>query len=162
MWNGTTELLLERPELRRLAHLVAPQDLTGRWVPLMAAARNPKTGSTAESFEQTLRVVMGPRELRYTGCGGVRFTFRHTRDGRLADVAEQGRAACGDDFASATLLKIMRSRPLVERDATGLALTAGDMAVNLQPEAELRRLTPTGDTPEDSATAAEQQPVRRR
>jgi hypothetical protein len=59
MWNGRTELMLERPELRRLARLVAPEDLSGRWVPQMATATNPKTGSTGESFVQPSIVVLG-------------------------------------------------------------------------------------------------------
>jgi hypothetical protein len=137
--NGKTELLLERPELRRLAHLLPPDRLVGRWVPQMANATNPKTGSSGESFVQPSVLVLGQGSLRYSGCGGARFTFRYTRDGRMADVREQGRAECGDDFPSATLLRIMRSHPFVERDRTGLALTAGDLAVNLTSEAEVRR-----------------------
>jgi hypothetical protein len=138
MSNGKTELLLERPELRRLAHLLPLDRLAGRWVPQMATATNPKNGSSGESFQQPSIVVLRANSLSYSGCGGARFTFRYTGDGRMSDVREQGRAECGDDFASATLLRIMRSQPLVERDATGLALTAGDLAVNLTSEAEVR------------------------
>ena len=143
MWNGKTELLLQRPELRRLAHLLPPDRLAGRWVPQMATATNPRTGSTGESFRQPSLIVLSPGSLTYSGCGGARFTFRYTLDGRMTDVVELGRARCGDDFPSATLLRIMRSQPFVERDATGLALTAGDLAVNLTSEAEvLGRNTP--------------------
>jgi hypothetical protein len=156
--DGETELLLERPELRRLAHLLTVDRLAGRWVPQMLTAANPNTGSSDESFQQPSLVVIGPSSLSYSGCGGARFTFRYTGDGRMADVREQGRAECGDDFASATLLRIMRSQPLVERDATGLALTAGDMSVNLASEAEVRRWDPTQHPPQPSAPAGSAPP----
>jgi hypothetical protein len=139
MSNGETELLLERPELRRLAHILPADRLAGRWVPQTAAATNPNTGSSGESFRKPSLVILDAASLSYSGCGGARFTFRYSSEGRMTDVREQGRAECGDDFASATLLRIMRSNPLVERDATGLALTAGNLAVNLASEAELRR-----------------------
>jgi hypothetical protein len=71
----------------------------------------------------------------------------------MADVREQGRAECGDDFASATLLRIMRSHPLVERDRTGLALTAGNLAVNLTSEAEVRRRNAPHQPPHPPAAA---------
>lgn len=143
MSNGETELLLERPELRRLARLLPPSRLAGRWVPQMATRMNPNNGSIGESFRQPSLLVIQPGSLIYSGCGGARFTFRYKRDGRMTDVQEQGRAECGDDFPSATLLRIIRSHPFVERDATGLALTAGDLAVNLEDEAEVsRRNTP--------------------
>jgi heat shock protein HslJ len=156
--NGKTELLLERPELRRLAHLLPVDRLAGRWVPQMAMATNPDTGSTGESFRQPSLVVLGPSSLSYSGCGGVRFTFRYTGDGRMADVREQGRAECADDFASATLLRIMRSQPLVERDATGVSLTAGDLAVNLMSEAEVRRRSAPHSLPQSAAPAGAEPP----
>jgi hypothetical protein len=158
MSNGKTELLLERPELRRLAHLLPLDRLAGRWVPQMATATNPKTGSSGESFQHPSVVVLRPDSLSYSGCGGARFIFRYTEDGRMADVREQGRAECGDDFASATLLRIMRSQPLVERDATGLALTAGDIAVNLMSEAEVRRWAAPHHPPQPSVPAGSAPP----
>jgi len=156
--NGKTELLLERPELRRLAHLLPRDRLAGRWVPQMATAANPNTGSSGESFPQPSLVVLSPSSLSYSGCGGARFTFRYTSDGRMADVREQGRAECGDDFASATLLRIMRSQPLVERDAMGLALTAGNLAVNLTSEAEVRRWAAPHRPPQPGAPAGSAPP----
>lgn len=156
--NGKTELLLERPELRRLAHLLPVERLAGRWVPQTVTATNPHTGSSGESFRQPSLVVLGPGSLSYSACGGALFTFRYTRDGRLVDVREKGGAECGDDFASATLLRIMRSQPLVERDATGLALTAGDLAVNLASEAEVRRWAAPHHPPQPAPPAGSAPP----
>ena len=160
MADGETELLLERPELRRLAHLLPARRLAGRWVPQTAAAANPKTGSSGESFRQPSLVVIDGESLSYSGCGGARFSFRYSSDGRMTDVREQGRAECGDDIASATLLRIIRSNPLVERDSTGLALTAGDLALagNLASEAELRRRYAPQPAPRGSATPAPEPP----
>lgn len=138
--NGITTLLLERPELRRLSFLVPPADLTGRWVPQVLVGRNPMTGSTGESFAQAGLVSMTPSSFEYTGCGGVRFTFRYTDDGRLVDVVESDPANCGSDFASASLVKILKSNPLVERDGNGIALTAGEYAVTLKDEEEELRI----------------------
>jgi len=139
IYNGSTQLLLERPELRRLSFLIPPAELAGRWVPQMAIGLNPATGSTGESFRDPALVVITPGSLSYSGCGGARFSFRYTRVGGFTDVTEHGKADCGSDFASATLIRILRSNPRVERDAGGLALTVGEYAISLEPEAEVRR-----------------------
>jgi hypothetical protein len=148
MSNGTTKLLLEKPELRRLSFLVPPTELAGRWVPRTATGLNPATGSTGESFGHPSLVVITPSSLSYSGCGGARFTFRYTREGRMAHVTEDGYADCGVHFASTTLLKIMRSNPLVERDTGGLTLTAGDYAVILEPEAAMLPRKPLRSLPD--------------
>lgn len=155
MSNGRTELILERPVQRRLANLVPPRELAGRWVPQMATQLHEGNGYSGSGFQQPALVVITPDSLSYSGCGGARFTFRYTQDGRMADVVEQGRAECGSDSPSATLLKIVRDNPLVERDASGLALAAGDLVVNLESEAEVRRrsapVTPPSGGPQAEA-----------
>lgn len=144
MANAHTELVLERPEQRRLANLVPQRELTGRWVPQMATEIHDGTGYSGSGFQQPSLVVIGANSLTYSGCGGMRFSFRYTSDGRMADVVEHGESECGSDSPSATLRKVMLGNPLVERDASGIALTAGELVVDLASEAEvLRRNQPS-------------------
>lgn len=140
--NGRTELLLERPPHRRLAHLPTPAELTGRWNATQAVESDNGVGFSGVGFPQPSPVELTPTGLAFAGCGGVRYTFRLTPRGELANVETQGEPRC-QDSAGATLHAVMTNDPLIERDARGLALTAGNLIVTLERDKSVRPPTAT-------------------
>lgn len=139
LFNGQTELLLERPEVRRLANVPPLREVQGRWVPQMAT-RIERGGHSGWGFQGTSVLTIAGDSIRYDGCGGASFTFSYTKSGRMADVAEHGRADCGSNTPAAALLRVLRGNPLVERSTgSSIALTSGDYVISLQSEAELLR-----------------------
>jgi hypothetical protein len=136
--NGRSELLLERPPHRRLAHLPSPTELSGRWNAVSAIESDNGVGFSAVPFPQPSPVEITPASLTFAGCGGVRFTFTLRSKGQLDGVQTEGQPRCLDS-AGATLVAVMTNDPLVERDAMGLALTAGSWIVVLERQAPVRQ-----------------------
>lgn len=140
LFNGRTELILERPEARRLANLPSHAQMTGRWVPQMALRLMEGNGHQGWGFQEPAVLAIAPGTIAYSGCGGVSFTYRFTADARIDTSGETGTAQCDRDSQSSALLRVLRGDPLVERIAGGgIALTAGDEVITLRSEAELRR-----------------------
>lgn len=134
------KLVLERPEVRRLANLLPPEQLSGRWLPQLAL-RLQGDGHSGSGFQQPAPVIITPRRIAYRGCGGLTFSFRYTAEGRLDTDGGPAARTCGQDSNSTALLRVLRSDPLVERMRGGaIALTAGREVITLQSEAERLRL----------------------
>lgn len=165
MSSGKTELILERPERRRLAHIPPLREITGRWVPQMATRLMGGSGHSGWGFQQPGVVAITSSALRYSGCGGAEFTFRYTAEARMEIVAERGQPDCGRDTPGAMLLRVLRKGPLVERMAGGgIALTAGNEVITLRSEELLRRLAenPPPPPPVDYTPPAPPPPPPRR
>lgn len=150
--NGRTEVRLERPARRRLAHLLSPAELTGRWNAVTAVESDNGVGYSAVGFPQPSPVEITPTSLAFAGCGGISFTFRLSPSGQMDGVETEGEPRC-QDSAGATLLAVMNNDPLVERDATGLALTGGRLIVTLERQAPVR---PPSSTPAPAAAGGDQ------
>lgn len=156
MAGARGELVLERPEVRRLANLLPPEQLSGRWLPQMAL-RLEDNGHSGYGFQQPSPLIITAGRIDYGGCGGIAFSFRYTADGRLHTEDGPEARTCGQDSNSTALLRVLRSDPLVERMRGGtIALTAGREVITLQSEAERLRLERRPAAP--PANAATQPP----
>jgi len=150
MSNGRTELLLQRPDARRLAFAPTQSELAGRWVPQMGMRTLGGNGHEGWGFQERQVLTFTAGTIRYTGCTGATFTYRLTPDARLDTLDETGTPQCGQDSPSSILLRILRADPQVEKSGEGgLALTAGNHVVFLFSEAELsrREQNPPGPPP---------------
>ncbi len=133
MASGAIQLVLERPEARRLAHVPPLRELEGRWVPLMASRLVGSSGHHGWGFQQPETLGIAGGRLTYSGCGGVSLSFRYEANGRLATSGRKVPAACGTENPGTMLLKVLREGPLVERTADGgIALTSGREIVSLK------------------------------
>jgi heat shock protein HslJ len=133
MSNGRTTLILEKPEARRLANIPSLRELEGSWVPRMATRVLEGNGHEGWGFQEPRMLIIAQGTLRYSGCGGVAFSFRYTPDARMETTGESGKADCGTETPGAMLLRVLRNDPLVERTAGGgIALTAGNEVISLQ------------------------------
>lgn len=131
--NARTELILERPEVRRLANIPSLGEITGRWVPLSATRLIGSNGYEGRGFQEPYPVVIGKGVITYRGCGGAKFAFRYTMDARMEIVEAKAREDCGFDDASTVLIRVLRSGPLVERTAGGgIALTVENEVISLR------------------------------
>ena len=139
--NGRTELILERPEVRRLANAPALEDLAGTWVPQSAHRLLGGNGYEGWGFQEPGLVTITSDRLTYSGCGGASFAFRYSREGRMTVVGDPGNVECGSDTPPRAFLRVLRNGPMVERmSGGGIALSAGSEVISLQSEKELRRL----------------------
>lgn len=140
MSSGGVELILERPEARRLAHVPAAQELTGRWIPQSATQLVGTGGHSGWGFQQPGAVTIDAGELHYPDCRAT-FRFRYSADGRMETESEQAPPNCSTNSPGSMLLRVMHGRPLVERIAGGgIALSSGKEVITLRSEQELRRL----------------------
>lgn len=142
MFGSGSELILERPERRRLAHIASLAELAGRWVPQMSLRLTDGNGHEGWGFQEPEVLTVASENLIYSGCGGVRFPFRYGREGQLETVADKPESSCGSDGPGSALLTVLTNDPLVERmEGGGLALTAGLNVITLQREETLERMT---------------------
>jgi hypothetical protein len=140
MSNGRTELILERPEVRRLANVPRLKEIAGRWIPQMATRIMNNNGYSGSGFQEPGVVTVAGNSLTYTGCGGLRFSFTYTHEGQIRTQGEAAPSACGGDGPGSMLVLVVENDPLVERIAGGgLALTAGSEVITLRSEQRLRR-----------------------
>jgi hypothetical protein len=135
--NGT-DLILERPQSRRLANIPAFQEISGRWVPRMASRTLEGNGHEGWGFQEPGLLTIRGNELTYSGCEGATFSFDYGADARIRLIGP-GEADCGTDTSERMLLSVLRNDPLVERTAGGgIALTAGNEVIGLQSEESAR------------------------
>jgi len=140
MTNGRSELILERPEARRLAHLPRADELDGSWVP-QSLVQLMGSGHSGWGFQGEALLTIADGQIRYSGCGGFAFSFRYTAQGKLDTDGGPDRETCGTDSQSSGLLRVLRAGPLVEKIADGrLALSAGQEVITLQSQAKPRPL----------------------
>lgn len=141
LFNGRTELILERPEMRRLANIPALAEITGRWTPRMAMRLRHDDGYEGWGFQGPYPLTIMRGTITYPGCGGASFRFNYTRDGRMRIVEARAKDDCGFNDTDTILLRVLRNGPLVERIAEGgIALIAGNEVVSLQSDRQIRRL----------------------
>lgn len=138
--NDKTELILERPEVRRLANIPPLEEIIGQWRPGMAMKVSEMGGHEGWGFLEPTTLTIARHRITFSGCGGAAFTFHYTEDARIV-TSGNTRSQCGTDTPGLILLNVLRNDPLVERTkGGGIALQAGDQVVSLQNEEELRRL----------------------
>ena len=137
--NGTTELILERPEQRRLAYVPSEQEISGRWVPRMATRLIGSGGHEGWGFQEPTVLTIAEGRIAYSGCGGFSHDFRYAPPGQLITGERRGEASCGDNPGS-LLLRVLDGDPLVERAGSGgLALQSGNLVITLESEEAIRR-----------------------
>jgi hypothetical protein len=157
--NGRTELLLERPEVRRLANVPARAEIAGRWVPQMATRLLDPGGYQGWGFQNPTILAIDGDRVSYSGCGRPAFGFRYTAEGRMVTEGQADSSACETESPALFLLQVLSNDPLVERIAGGgIALTAGRQVITLRREETLRRLR---DSPPGPAPKAPPPPPRR-
>jgi hypothetical protein len=140
LFNGRTELILQRPEARRLAFAPIQSELTGRWVPQGAMRVKEGNGHEGWGFQARQTLTLTADTISYTGCTGAALTYRLTADARLDTLSESGTPQCDQDSASSILLRILRADPQVEKSGEdGLALTADNHVIFLMSEEAVRR-----------------------
>ena len=148
--NGRRELILERPEARRLAHVPPPGEIERRWLPRMATRLIGDEGHEGWGFQEPAVLTIDAGRIAYSGCGGFSHPYRYEEGGRLVTGERQGEARCADNPGS-LLAQLLEGDPLVERMAGGIALQSGRLVVTLQSEEELRRLRDSPPPPLDAA-----------
>lgn len=148
LFDGRTELILERPEMRRLANVPPLREIAGRWVPQMATRLLDGNGYQGWGFQRPHLLTITENRVSYPGCGGAAFAFRYKREGRMTTSEARGVGDCGLNEPGTMLLRVLRGGPLVERIAGGgIALTSGDEVISLRSEEEVRRLGENGPPP---------------
>jgi hypothetical protein len=134
------ELVLERPEQRRLANMPSPQELNRSWVPSMATRVDKNGGYSGGGFQQPGLLKFGPGHLTYSNCGGIALDYTLAKDGRMMTSGKLEEADCGRDSGDRMLFRVLERDPFVERTAEGgVALTAGEDVISLRTEEEARR-----------------------
>lgn len=144
---GQDELVLERPAVRRLSHLVSSDELQGEWEMLEVSWFPPAGGVAGIGLSGGAnRIVIEGHELRIRGCPKADLTFRYTEEGRLRKdggaILPAGPVACpglSDSADGAALprpsdaIRLLHRDPLVERTGEGgLFVSDGDYAVLLR------------------------------
>jgi hypothetical protein len=137
--NGRTELILERPELRRRADPPKPREIQGRWVPQFVDIFK-GSGMSGFTMEEPRGVVtISANAIRWSGCPEAAVAVIYSADLRLERRSgPSGNCKLGEgpgQDGAARLMRIMRSSPSVER--TGhhrMVLFTDDEAVHLERE----------------------------
>lgn len=154
--NERTELVLERPEVRRLANAPPLREITGRWIALSAKRDGPGGGWSGVGFGSNGHVLtIRPDQLHYSRCLPA-VQVRYTSDARFRPVGDPPAPDCR--FRSPTdasareaqeaLARVMRSGPAVERTAGGgLALLAGRETIVLRREEDVLNPPPLPPVP---------------
>ena len=138
LFAGRTELILERPEMRRLANIPRLAEMVGSWTPQEALHLLNGNGYGGRSFQGAYPLTITRNTITYPGCGGASFRFDYTRDARMRISEARAKDECWFNDPDTVLLRVLRSGPLVERDAGGgLALTAGDDVITLKADHQI-------------------------
>jgi hypothetical protein len=132
---GGTELILERPAVRRLGNLPTPDELQGSWRMLDLTRFEPGVGTSGIGLSETPgRIVFEGDRLSYSRCPQYGVTFRWEEDGRLMKTSGALPAAPGDCRelaepainsrmpAAGDLLALLHANPQVERTSNGALL----------------------------------------
>jgi hypothetical protein len=141
---GESELVLERPAVRRLNFLPAPSELEGKWRMLELTRYVPEGGYRGSGLSEVPgRIVISGDRLTYNRCPQYALTFRLTADGRLqkidgtapADGARDCRELSGpppgpEMPGPADVLALLHASPAVERTGEGaLLLSSGRLGL---------------------------------
>jgi hypothetical protein len=127
--SGATELILERPAVRRLQYVPTPAELEGRWRLLEVTHYMPGGGYSGIGLSEVPgRIVVSGDRLSYSRCPQFGLTFRVGPDGRLektggtappatpADCRELAEPAPGRELPSQwDVLRLLHDTPLVEK-----------------------------------------------
>lgn len=134
--NGRNELVLERPEQRRLAFVPSLSELQGRWFPQIVHRVDDSGGYEGWGVDLDQPLEIAGDRIRWTGCGGVTFRFRYLPGGRIESLGQEGAPDCGSNSQAAFLLRVVKGNPQAERTAEGgLALTKDNLVVSFISEA---------------------------
>ena len=80
---GEEELVIQRPEVRRLQFVPDARELQGKWRMEGVAMYAPDGSSGGTLFDVPGRIVIGPDSIGYNRCPQYDMTYRMTDDGRL-------------------------------------------------------------------------------
>lgn len=143
--SDTTELVLERPERRRLAFVPEIGAITGTWYLQSLTRYEPAGGYSGIGLSDASSTVeISADRLVYTACQKYPFAFRLTENGQLAangspplpdrpDCAALDEPARGPELpVSMDALRVLHGSPWVERaGADQILLTSGELALLL-------------------------------
>jgi len=134
-----TELILERPAVRRLAYLPRPAELQGKWRLLEVTRYFPQGGYSGIGLSETPgRIVVTNDSIGYDRCPRYALRFALTSDGRLTKTSGAAFSqAVGDckelkDAAEARLpppaevLRVLHSNPFVEKSGDETIMLSTD------------------------------------
>ena len=138
--TARSELILERPALRRLRLVPAPGELEGEWRMLELTRYLPEGGYTGIGLSEVPgRIVVSGDRLFYSRCPQYGLTFRWGEGGKLekaggtppaggaGDCRELNEPAPGYELpAAADVLALLHSSPAVERTGDGALLLSTD------------------------------------
>jgi hypothetical protein len=133
---GGTELILERPALRRLRFVPPPAEIQGTWRMLEITRYIPAGGYTGSGLSEVPgRIVISGDRIGYSRCPQYHASFRWGEGGRLEKIGgtapPQGFRDCvelagpGPGYelpAPADVLALLHASPLVERTPEGALL----------------------------------------
>lgn len=132
---GTTQLILERPAVRRLSNLPTPAELQGSWRMLDLTRFQPEGGTAGIGLTETPgRIVFEGDRISYSRCPQYGVTFRWEENGRLVKTAGALPAKAGDCRelaepainsrmpAAGDVLALLHANPQVERTGDGALL----------------------------------------
>lgn len=141
-----TELILDRPERRRLAHVPPPGELQGKWRMVGLTRYLPHGGYSGGGLHEVPgRIAISGDRLEYTRCPQFALDFA-LEDGRL--VKRGGRQTPGDAAQCAELqdgyephpdqprlwdvMRVLHGNPAVERSGEGtITLSTDEFAVTI-------------------------------
>ena len=135
--SGATELILERPALRRLQFVPAPAELEGKWRLLELTRFEPEGGYSGIGLSEVPgRIVISGGRVSYSRCPQHGLTFRWGEGGRLektgGSAPPPGPTDCRElrDAhpvpalpGAADLLQLLHSNPAVERSGNALLIS---------------------------------------
>lgn len=143
---GSTELLLERPDRRRLAYAVPAKELVGEWRMTMIHAYDGGGYRGIGLGEVPGRIAIGPDTIAYTRCPQYAVSYRLGEDARLTKTGGETlpatRPADCRDLSSANefgdmptawdALRILHGDPSVEWSGERtIHLRSGDLGLEL-------------------------------
>jgi heat shock protein HslJ len=135
--SGATELILERPALRRLKFVPAPADLEGKWRLLELTRYHPEGGYSGIGLSEVPgRLVFSGDRLFYSRCPQYGLSFRWGEGGRLEKEGAAAPPAAPADCRElrepypvpalpkpADLLELLHGNPAVERSGDALLIS---------------------------------------
>ncbi|HZF43705.1 MAG TPA: hypothetical protein VEZ48_09885 [Sphingomonadaceae bacterium] len=142
--TGGSELVLERPAVRRLSFVPAPAELQGKWRMLEVFRNTPGGGYTGIGLSEVPgRIVISGGRLFYSRCPQYGVKFRLTGNGRLAETGGGGAPTNPHDCrelrdgnpvvdlpAAVDVLRILHASPAVEKTSgSSLLLSTSDFGL---------------------------------
>ena len=140
---GAEELVIQRPEMRRLQFVPDAADLPGKWRMEGVAMDAPDGSSGGTLFDVPGRIVIGPDRIGYNRCPQYDMTYRLTDDGRLektggadlpdapADCPDLANDEYGTRAGRWAVMQVLHSDPKVEQTNGMIFLTDDTIGVTL-------------------------------